>query len=159
MGLKQAFIRHYLGDADKTQIRRKIERAYQGEKELVTSFIPRILRLFKLVDPEKSEESLVDCVRDKLRAEYQEKLSMYTIYTLEELNDLCLKVEAGRAAARGSAPRRRNEGKQEEKEENASSNREKTTNNKQSSSKPNSQDSQKCYRCGRWNHLAANCYS
>ena len=31
--LKQAFIRHYLGDADKTQIRREIERTYQGERE------------------------------------------------------------------------------------------------------------------------------
>lgn len=106
------------------------------ERELATSFIPRVLRLFKLVDPDKSEESLVGCVRDKLRAEYQEKLSMYTIYTLEELNDLCLKVEAGRAAAKGSTPRRRNEGKQdEEKEETqaATVKRTLTTNNRPAS--------------------------
>lgn len=91
--VKAAFIRHYMGDSDKGQVRRQIERTFQGAKERCTVFIPKMVRLYELVEPDKPERELVESIRDKLRQEYKSHLVMQSIYTLEQLNDCCLRVE------------------------------------------------------------------
>jgi hypothetical protein len=95
-------MRHYLGESDKASVRRQIERCRQGDSERAAVFIPRILRLFSMVEPDKPEEELVEAIRPKLRKDYQDRLAMHDIYTVERLNDLCLKVETNVESVRKS---------------------------------------------------------
>jgi len=103
--LKSDFLRHYLGGSDKAVVREQIERTRQGDIEKAAVFIPRLLRLFDMVELRKPEEELVEAIRPKLRKEYQDKLAMYDIYTIERLNDLCLKVESDVEQAKPAASR------------------------------------------------------
>jgi len=80
--VRAAFLRHYLGGSDKAVVRRQIERTRQGDNEKASLFIPRLLRLFDMVEPNKPEEELVEILRSKLRKGYQDKLAMHDIYGL-----------------------------------------------------------------------------
>lgn len=91
--LKKIFIKYWVGDSEKQTLRRQINSTFQGEREKVTTFIPRILRLVELCDADKTEEELVDMIRSKLKMEYQDKLVLCTTNTIDELNDACIKIE------------------------------------------------------------------
>ena len=93
--VRDVFKRHYLGESDRQSIRRTIDRCYQYEDEPVARFMPRLLRLVSLIEPNKSEIDKVELVRDRLRSKYQSKLATYRIDNLESLNDICLSLESG----------------------------------------------------------------
>ena len=73
--VRAAFICHYLGDSDRVAIRRQIEKMSQGINEKSTVFIPRLLRLYDLVEPNKDERELVEALRDKLHPKYQARIA------------------------------------------------------------------------------------
>lgn len=140
-----------------------MKRTYQREKETVTQFIPRMMRMLMLVEPNKHKDELVECIRDRLRGVYQDKLSLYTIDTIEQLNDCCLRIEACLKAARNASKREERESERRvsaNKEESGKSSGKGRTDNKPSD-KDGSGDSKaatmKCYRCERRGHLARNC--
>ena len=81
---------------------------------------------------------------------------MYTIYTLEELNDLCLKVEAGRAPARSSTPRQPRSSENSSRKDGPEAG--KTTRERRPKENEPNKDI-KCYRCGRWGHISTSCFS
>lgn len=132
-------------------VKRQIDKTFQGERESITIFMPRLLRLIQLIEPLKPEDELVEAVKEKLRATYLEKLAMHTIFTLDELNNLCLKVEAGLAAAQAASKRERNlpadDKRRKKKSEDKSSN-----DDKKSDRKPII-----CHRCDRKGHIAPKC--
>lgn len=49
--------------------------------------------MVELLDSNKQEDELVDLIRSKLKTSYQERLVLCPTYTVEELNDACLKIE------------------------------------------------------------------
>lgn len=85
--LRSAFIRHYLAGGDRQSLRRQVERTCQYENESAVTFIPRLLRLYQLIEPNEPEEELVEAAKDRLCGVYQEPLPLHNIYTPEELND------------------------------------------------------------------------
>lgn len=161
--LRAAFIRHYLGDCDKSSLRRQIERTYQKEREPATIFIPRLLRLYQLADPTKQESDLVEAVKDRLRPDYQEKLAMHVIYTLEQLNDLCIRIEAGKVAARSVANAIAREHQDDKTKKNKKDDKDDDKDDSKEegkageTSKRTNKDELKCYRCDRYGHISRNC--
>lgn len=79
VNVRALFFRHFLGESDRLAVKRQIDRTFQGEKESITTFLPRMIRLYQLVDPYKEKIELVDMVREKLRSSYQDKLALHTI--------------------------------------------------------------------------------
>lgn len=161
--LRAGFICHYLGDANKQSPRRELDRTSQRENESGTMFIPRVLRLIQLLEPDKPENDLVDVIGDRLRGIYQEKLSLNYIYTIESLNDAYLRIGAGIIAAKNAAKRENIESRREvtnkkpsNKQERLSSQNKIKTRSK-SNNQTNSNIPRKCYRCGRENHLEKDC--
>lgn len=160
--LKTAFIRHYLGDSDIIVLRRQIERTFQGEKEKATNFIPRIIRLIELVEPNKPEVELVDLIRSKLRVIYQDKLTLCSTYTIEQLNDACLKIETSIEMRNPIAYKDRkeyNRNKEDKKDKNFDKKIDNKQNNRREGKTKEQQRSVKCYRCERTGHIAPNCRS
>jgi len=146
--LRSAFIRHYLGDSDKQVLRREIEKTCQGEREKATNFIPRFIRMVELVDPNKPEDELVDLIRSKLRHCYQDKLVLCNTYTIEELNDACLRIEASFDSGKDTNPQGKNRSKSKgEKVDKPqkSANKKQTGNSKNGSLKDNGS----CIRDGK----------
>lgn len=160
--LRAAFIRQYLGDADKQSIRQIIERTHQKDKEPAAVFIPRMVRMFRLADPLKSNEEMVSAVRGKLRAVYQDKLVYYDIYTIEDLNDACRRIEAGLAAAKSASRREFREDKEQGSRGKGRNARYKNGRDANFGKKeePRRDISQRiCYRCERKGHIASKCFS
>jgi len=156
--LRSAFIRHYLGDSDKQVLRREIERAYQGEKEKATNFIPRLIRLVELADANKPEDELVDLIRSKLRHCYQDKLVLCNTYTIEELNDACLRIEASMESHKSL----QNKGQMKKEEKGSKGSKTGQANSKKANNdkKEGKESSVKtCYSCERKGHLARDCRS
>lgn len=159
--VRQVFIRHYLGEADRQYIKRQIEHCYQKEKEPVTIFIPRLLRLVMLIEPNKAEEDLVELVKDKLRSSYQEKLATHVITTLDQLNDTCLKIECGMMAARNAASRESREGRTENprnRPDRFNKNKSKESDDSKRDNRPKGK-TPVCFRCEKRGHLSTECRS
>lgn len=161
--LKQMFIRHYLGEADRAATKRELEKCYQRESELATCFIPRFMRLMLLLDPNKDEEDIVDLVKDRLRSVYQADLAKSTIKSLDELNDLCLKIESGIAAAKCAAARETRDTKQTNVKnfKNRINSRKSSMPSTEEKSLDTSSVKKKlditCYKCERIGHAANKC--
>lgn len=174
--LKNLFITHYLGSQDKQQLRRQLEKTFQGDRESITVFLPRVLRLVELVYPLKSKDEQVEFIRERLRASYQEKLAIQSISNLDELNELCLRLEGKLASERSATFREKKEKEMQEKHKSNSNtsnnNKRKSNDNKQNKqdsdhdqkgnnninkSKPNPNDT--CHKCNRKGHYADKCFS
>lgn len=93
------FIKHWIGEQDRLAVRRIIDEMRQRDNEKINVFMPKVVRMVRCIDPDKPEDELVELVKKKLKPQYQEKLALYIINTLEELNSKCLQIEAGMAAA------------------------------------------------------------
>jgi hypothetical protein len=59
----------------------------QGEHERAINFIPRVLRLIGLIDNKMLEEEMINIIRDKLRDEFKQKMTLSILYTIEQLTD------------------------------------------------------------------------
>lgn len=77
--LRDAFILHFIGESERMDTKKRINRTFQRDRESAANFIPRLLRLVDMVDKNKSEDELVELVKERLRAPYQEKLAMHDI--------------------------------------------------------------------------------
>lgn len=152
--LRAAFIRHYLGDADKQMLRRQLEQTKQGERERATNFIPRVLRMIELVDPDKSERDLVDIILSKLRIIFQDKLVLANLYTIEQLNDACLRIESN-LESRNPKYYEKQANKNKEKEEIDDNLVKDAKDAPRNSSKE--KPTYKCYRCDRPGHVSKYC--
>lgn len=153
---REIFIRYFLGDSDKMAIKNEVDTTFQQENEGITTFMPRLLRLVQLVEPNKPEDELVELVKSKLRSNYQDKLAMHSIFSLDTLNDLCLKIEAGLQAAQQAAVRERAnvDSKGKKKFE--------TRSNKGGKKMAGSTSDERkaavtCYRCERKGHYSPDC--
>lgn len=168
--LKSAFIRHYLGDSDKQVLRRQVEKCQQGDREKATIFIPRFMRMVQLVDPSKPEDELVEVIRSKLRDEYQEKLVLTNTYTIEQLNDACLKIEAsielskaGKNSKSGPGFRSKRSDAGSNKEPGAASKgsgpkfQSRSPKSKEGGQTPKKDGVRTCYKCDRKGHVSADC--
>lgn len=83
----------------------KTNRINFSKRKSIATFSPEIVRLFTLAEPTKPEVEIVEKVRYILLASYQETWSMYQINDFGQLNELCLRVESGLAAARTASSR------------------------------------------------------
>lgn len=151
MDIKEAFIRHYLGESYRSTIRKQIEKLQQGPQEKCVNFIPKVVRLYELVEPSKPEEELVEAVRDKLRPEFAAHLVMQSIYTLEQLNDCCIKIEQFLERSRAN--------KQQKKDDKPKGKSPSDSEKKQGGSKtaPWRFPPRRCYRCDRVGHMSPDC--
>jgi 3-methyladenine DNA glycosylase AlkC/predicted aspartyl protease len=161
--LKAAFIRHYLGDSDKRTLRKQLETMKQGEHEKAINFIPRVMRLISLIDDKMPEEEIVDIIRDKLREEFKQKMTLSILYTVEQLNDACLRIEAELPKPkRDKNDKRQDQNKKSSNNKDGGKKTDKKDKNADKSSDGKSSDSKnrtnrKCYRCERHGHLAKDC--
>lgn len=80
---KGAFLRHYSGKTDVPSLRRQIDRTFQMREEKAINFIPRIMRLLELENPDRAEDELVEKIQGKLRQDYQDKLVLIDITFIE----------------------------------------------------------------------------
>lgn len=162
LDLRSAFIRHYLGDSDKQTFREQLEKTQQGDKEKSTNFIPRVIRLVDLIEPNKPEEDLVDLIRSKLKQCYIDKLILVNTYTIEELNDACLKIEAAMDnQTRFNKPRFNAKDKKPNPRFNRYNKDDKDKPSSSQAPQSNDRDNRKfkCYRCEKLGHLASECKS
>lgn len=146
------FIKHWIGEQDRLAVRRIIDKMYQNEKESIRTFMPRLVRMIKTIDPDKPPDELVEMVKIKLRPAYQEKLTMFVISTLEELNEKCLQIEAGMEAAATKEVRRF----ERKRDDNRGERSKKTRNDRPKGDKSKMKDLT-CYKCDRKGHIATNC--
>lgn len=152
--VRQIVMRHYVGESDRLEIKKEINKTFQRKEESITTFMPRLLRLIQEIEPNKPEDELIELVKDHLRSAYQEKLTMHTITSLEQLHDLCRKIEAGFAAARHASKR---EGYDKDKRKSDSTRKPRPT--KGEATKGSFAKDITCYRCDRKGHLATHCRS
>lgn len=163
--LRSIFLRFYVGPDELDAVKEELNKTRQMREETVTEFMPRLLRLVKIIDPKISEREKVREVRNKLRDVYQDKLLGQHPTTLTELNDLCLEIEKRLNVI--SLRKKEWDNKQHKKnfvntnsrykEKNSTGKSREETNKKQSPSEKDSDT--KCFRCDNTGHLKANCFA
>lgn len=92
--IRAKFIRHYVGPQEAEALREEIRLTRQRPAESIIEFMPRMLRLLDLADPNMSEERKLSEVKAKLTDRYRRNLIGQKPTTLEDLNDLCLEIES-----------------------------------------------------------------
>lgn len=143
--VRKVFISYFIGNDDRMKVKKPINRTIQKEKESITVSMPRLLRLIQLVDPGKPEDESVEAIK--------ERLAMLTIETLDELNSLSRRVEAGFTAERDVTRRETlYQGKDKKRTNKSSSDKSKRTESRNKTSNKELV----CYRCDRKGHIAPN---
>lgn len=98
--IRDQFSANYLGQADGYRTRKLLRDIKQGPKDLACNFIPRVVKLMFILDPNMAESTQVATITEKLRPIYQRTIAIQEPETVIELRDLCRKVEAGVDAAK-----------------------------------------------------------
>lgn len=154
--VRHLFVRHWMGESDRVATRRIIDKMKQKENESVRVFMPPLVRLIRCIEPNKPEDELVEIVKEKLQPHYQEKLALYLINSLDELNCKCLQIEAGMSAAAAASKkeaRRPLDSKQRGKNKSYA----KPRNDLNRKGDKSDKRDVLCYRCERKGHIAPNC--
>lgn len=96
--LEALFEKNFLGEADYKNLCRHVSNMRQKSGEGISIFLPKMRRLLWLMDKRMSEKEIVRQISEKLRNEYQMDLARFNANTIENLREVCLRVEAGLAA-------------------------------------------------------------
>lgn len=91
--LKTIFLRSYIGPDAIQNLKEEFQRIRQKREEPIMEFIPRVLRLMRLVDPNQEEVERVKDIKVRLLDEFQDRLIGKNPTSLLELNDICLEIE------------------------------------------------------------------
>lgn len=150
--LKEIFLRFYLGKDHTIISRRQLERMYQKPEEGISVFIPKVMKLNKMVNPTMREADIVDMIKGKLRSVYLDKLVTASPSTIQDLNDSCLAIEANMFMQKIARVRESREKNQDTRKE---GNKPRDQTNQQKSS--TGLEQRKCCKCERMGHIATRC--
>lgn len=90
---RSEFIQYYVGNDLLHSMKEELNHTRQRKDEPVTDFIPRVIRLMRMVNPDQNEESQTLDIKKKLTSSYQDRLVGQKFYRLQDLNDVCLEIE------------------------------------------------------------------
>jgi len=162
--LRDLFVKCYLGESDRQSAKREFDKTIQKEGERASHFIPKMVQMIRQLDRKRPQALITDDIRHKLLPEYQEKLIMFELKTIEHLYNACTKIEAGMAASKAATRRREVEAQGPSRPRPRTTNRSSPNRARDSSSdrEPSpgpseKKDQAKCFRCDRNNHWARDC--
>lgn len=180
--LRSLFTRCYLGESDRQAAKRELERSMQRVGELAATYIPKVVNLIKMLDPNRDHVQIAEDIKFKLLPEYQAQLVLFNPIGLQALYSACTKIEAGFAATiaahrqrekllrKEDQDRRSRFEKRESFPRNIRSDLSRKGNASPASSRESSSESAtkdkppqrendrgECFRCGRNNHWAKDC--
>lgn len=185
--VRDLFSTNYLGQADGYRTRKLLRDTKQGPNDLACNFIPRIVKLLLILDPQMSESEQVARITEKLAPFYQRTIAEHEPSSVVQLRDLCRKVEAGLDAMRSNAEyrpkksstwakasgfipdrgshgsRSRQASRPQRRPSNDSAESEdghSSQTKRDSKGRGNKQDKDlECYRCNRKGHMASKCFA
>lgn len=146
--LFQAFERNYLGRAEEDRSRLMLREISMSRSDRAANFIPRIRQLLLMLSPSMSEHEQIGRITEKLRPEFARTIVENDPSTVDQLRDLCRKVEAARDLDRAATT---NAFKPKGPPRTFT---DKAHNDGQVSRKS---PAKACHRCGRNNHLVKDC--
>lgn len=150
--LFKEFEANYLGRAEEDRVRLMLNKTTMSYDDRVANFIPRVQRMIRILNPEISEKEEVDKISEKLRADYAAAIVDKEPQTVEELRNICRKVEAAADLRRASIANNRVDNGNKNLRNRFQPPRSK---GKEQSSQNNKE--RKCFRCNRNNHLVKDC--
>lgn len=152
--LKKKFTDHYLGKAEMRAMKKELHNLTQGPREPATSFVPKALRLIRLSNPGISTECAIEKIIDKLRPELSTALALQEPNDVEELVQLC-----GRLEHREQRIADRRKASANESPRYTSGNNRERAQTKMATKGQNKKDTSnvKCYRCYALGHIAKSC--
>lgn len=92
------FHQQYLS-GDKQKLMHYIEMLNQRPNEPVETFLPKVRRAILSLNPQTPMEEQVRKISEKLRPEYRKDVIIRNPKTIDELHDLCTRIEIGIAAS------------------------------------------------------------
>lgn len=159
------FEANFLGRAEKDRIKRLLRELRMKPEDRSATFIPRVRQYLLMLSPEMNEADQVSNITEKLRAEYATAVVDGDPDTVDELRDICRKVEAAhdlKKAAYASASTKSSDQSNKFKSKRpfiAFQNTKTTGNNVKAPTNNKSAPTSKlsCHRCGRNNHFIRDC--
>lgn len=94
-GLAKRFRDNFIGDAHLRELDNQFEKTKQELNESVSTFIPRVRRILRMMDPDITENEEVRQICRKLRRCYLMDLARFDVSSIAKLHHVCLRVEAG----------------------------------------------------------------
>lgn len=94
--LFEVFEQNYLGRAGKDRIKRLLRELKMKQEDRAANFIPRVRQYLLMMSPDLSEEDQVSNIKEKLKPEYATAIVENDPETVDELRDICRRVEAAR---------------------------------------------------------------
>lgn len=160
--LKSIFLRTFVGPDAEQSIKEEYQRTKQRKDETITEFIPRLLRLMRLMDPNQTEYSRVKDIKSKLTDDYRDKLIGKNPETILELNDICLEIEDRLIISKTNKYKESKnyaDNKFTKQADNQKNKFIKKSNKNEKTNQKVQDQNIKCTRCDRQGHLKEKCFA